>query len=99
MLLAEATFLRKLQLLKYESVTREDTPMKEATMRFFSAMGSILDLCPASSYSEYRSSSSDLESISSDWKNVGGYLREAVTNNEQKKIIKKAHDRHSQQTR
>lgn len=59
--------------------------MKKSAKQFFSAMGSILDLCPAGSYSEYRSSPSDLSSISNDWDNVGGYLRDAVTANEPKK--------------
>lgn len=64
--------------------------MKKSAKLFFSAMGSILDLCPAGSYSEYRSSASDIDSISSDWVNVGAYVRDAVTDNEQKKTTKKA---------
>ncbi|HEB4874361.1 TPA: hypothetical protein R0C45_002539 [Kluyvera ascorbata F0526] len=59
--------------------------MKKSAKQFFGAMGSILDLCPAGSYSEYRSSPSDFGSISSDWSNVGDYLSDAVTANEPKK--------------
>lgn len=63
--------------------------MKKSAKLFFNAMGSILDLCPAGSYSDYRSSASDIESISSDWINVGAYMRDSVADNEQKKIRKK----------
>lgn len=72
--------------------------MKYSAKRFFSAMGSILDICPASTYSEYRSSSSDLESISSDWKIVGGYLSGAIADNEPKKTAKKINSKRAYQT-
>lgn len=73
--------------------------MKDTTLRFFSAMGSILDICPASSYSDYRASSVDMDAISSDWKNVGAYLREAIAENEQTKTTEKAvNNKHSHQT-
>lgn len=72
--------------------------MRNSTKRFISAMGSILDLCPAGSYSDYRSSSSDMDAISSDWKNVGGFLRDAVAENEPKKITPKANRKLSRQT-
>ncbi|WP_213732675.1 hypothetical protein [Citrobacter europaeus] len=67
--------------------------MKKSAKLFFNAMGSILDLCPAGSYSEYRSNATDIDLINSDWVNVGGYVRGAVTDNEQKKIPKKASNR------
>lgn len=72
--------------------------MKKSAKLFFSAMGSILDLCPAGSYSEYRSTSTDIDLINSDWANVGGYVRGAVTDNEQKKISKKASNRHPEKS-
>ena len=72
--------------------------MKKTAKLFFNAMGSILDLCPAGSYSEYRTSTSDLDSISSDWSNVGGYMRDAVTDNEPKKTTKKATDCHPEKS-
>ncbi len=67
--------------------------MKKSAKHFFSAMGSILDLCPAGSYSEYHSNATDIDLINSDWVNVGSYVRDAVTDNEQKKIPKKASNR------
>ncbi|BED09776.1 Uncharacterised protein [Escherichia coli] len=67
--------------------------MKKSAKHFFSAMGSILDLCPAGSYSEYHSNATDIDLINSDWVKVGSYVRDAVTDNEQKKIPKKASNR------
>ena len=67
--------------------------MKKSAKHFFSAMGSILDLCPAGSYSEYHSNATDIDLINSDWGKVGSYVRDAVTDNEQKKIPKKASNR------
>ncbi|HDC4350369.1 TPA: hypothetical protein O8L21_001649 [Enterobacter cloacae] len=72
--------------------------MKKSAKLFFSAMGSILDLCPAGSYSEYRSNATDIDLIKSDWDNVGGYVRGAVTDNEQKKISKKASNRYPEKS-
>ncbi len=67
--------------------------MKKSAKHFFSAMGSILDLCPAGSYSEYHSNATDIDLINSDWVKVGSYVRDAVTDNEQKKIPKQASNR------
>jgi hypothetical protein len=67
--------------------------MKKSAKHFFSAMGSILDLCPAGSYSEYHSNATDIDLINSDWVKVGSYVKDAVTDNEQKKIPKKASNR------
>lgn len=67
--------------------------MKKSAKLFFSAMGSILDLCPAGGYSEYRYTTTDADLINSDWVRVGGYMRHAVTDNEQKKISKKPSNR------
>ena len=67
--------------------------MKKSAKHFFSAMGSILDLCTAGSYSEYHSNATDIDLINSDWVKVGSYVRDAVTDNEQKKIPKKASNR------
>ena len=72
--------------------------MKKSAKLFFSAMGSILDICPAGSYSEYRSNATDIDLINSDWDNVGGYVRGAVTDNEQKKISKKASNRYPEKS-
>ncbi|HDC4652461.1 TPA: hypothetical protein O8U40_003860 [Enterobacter kobei] len=72
--------------------------MKKSAKLFFSAMGSILDLCPAGNYSEYRSNATDIDLINSDWDNVGGYVRGAVTDNEQKKISKKASNRYPEKS-
>ncbi|HIE5014181.1 TPA: hypothetical protein ACXNLO_001401 [Enterobacter cloacae] len=72
--------------------------MKKSAKLFFSAMGSILDLCPAGSYSEYRSNATDIDLINSDWDNVGGYVRGAVTDNEQKKNSKKASNRYPEKS-
>lgn len=72
--------------------------MKKSAKLFFSAMGSILDLCPAGSYSEYRYTTTDTDLIKSDWVRVGGYMRNAVTNHEQKKISKKASNHRSEKS-
>ncbi|MDN5161905.1 hypothetical protein LVK60_21150 [Escherichia coli] len=64
--------------------------MKKSAKHFFSAMGSILDLCPAGSYSEYHSNATDIDLINSDWVKVGSYVRDAVTDNEQKKNPKES---------
>ncbi|MFL6614145.1 MAG: hypothetical protein ACJ8LD_10590 [Pantoea agglomerans] len=65
--------------------------MKNSTKRFFSAMGSILDISPSGNYSDDKVIISDTESIRSDWNNVGDYLKGAIEDNDQKKITKKSH--------
>lgn len=63
--------------------------MKKSTKRFLSAVGSILDVSPSGNYSEHRIVTSDVESIGTDWIEVGCYLKGAVAENEQKKIAPK----------
>jgi|GEM_PF-6429348 len=65
--------------------------MKHSTKRFLRAVGSIIDLSPSGNYSEYRQVTADNESIGSDWKIAGDYLRGAVIENGQKKTTKKNH--------
>lgn len=67
--------------------------MKNSTWRFLSAVGSIIDLSPSGNYSEYRNVTADNESIGSDWNVVGGYLKDAVIENGQKKTSKQSYQK------
>lgn len=65
--------------------------MKHSTRRFLRAVGSIIDISPSGNYSEYRQVTADNESIGSDWRVVGDYLRGAVIEHGQKKTNQKNH--------
>ncbi|HIE5440284.1 TPA: hypothetical protein ACXNQ3_001397 [Serratia marcescens] len=61
--------------------------MKKATKRILSSMGSILDICPANDYKEFRNLPSDNELMKEDWVTVGEIIKDTMKDHGTKKAI------------
>lgn len=65
----------------------KDAGMKKATRRIFRAVGSILDICPAGDYKEFRDTPPDNELLNGDWTAVGEYIKDSMKSHDQKKEL------------